>query len=114
MRRGERQQNKEIFSGPGETTLPTDDEDTNVDTQSAPPAKRRRDEDSLTEECEYENNKYLIQSEWEKSKPKLSTLKELMDATFKRRREWIGEYCPSANTVLEIYPCLASGKIVSS
>lgn len=110
MRRGERQQNKKKSDLPSDSTLLTD----NGDGQSPPPAKRSRaDEDILTEEGEYLNNKYLIQSEWEKSKPKLLTLKDLMDATFKRRREWISEDCPSANTVLETYPCLASGKIVS-
>ena len=50
--------------------------------------------------------------EWDKPKPKLSTLKQLMDATYMRRREWIG-HCPSATEVLQTHPCMTNGKIVS-
>ena len=63
MRRGERQQNKEI---PSDNTLPTDDGDLpsnstlltdNGDSQSPPPAKRNKaDEDTLTEECNLTTN----------------------------------------------------------
>ena len=42
----------------------------------------------------------------------MSVLKDLMDAMFQRRREWIGMAYPSAAEVLDIYPCLLSVKIV--
>ena len=55
----------------------------------------------------------LIHKEVAKKTPKLSTLKQLMDATFKRRRDWIRGCGPSANEVLDKYPCLQRGKMVS-
>ena len=82
--------------------------------ESTPPAaKKRKDEQFLEEEGDYENSKYLIRVEWDKPKPKLSTLKELMDATYMCRREWIGHCPPSATEVLQTYPCMTNGKIVS-
>ena len=74
---------------------------------------KRKDEQFLEEEGDYENNKDLIRVEWDKSKPKLSTLKELIDATYMHRREWIC-HCPLATEVLQTYPCMTNGKIVSS
>ena len=95
------QDNEQPISGEGELE------------STSPAAKRRKSDNSLEEDCEYEHSKDLIHLEWDKKKPKLSTLKELMDATFERRREWITLSCPSAENVLETYPCLAHGKIVS-
>ena len=92
---------------------PTNDHEEG-ETESIPPAaKKRKDELFLEEEGDYEHDKDLIRLEWDKPKPKLSTLKELMDATYMRRREWITHCCPSAAEVLQTYPCMANGKIVS-
>ena len=68
-------------------------------------AMKRKDQQFLEEEGDYEHNKDLIFLEWDMPKPKLSTLKELMDATYVRRREWIGHCCPLATGVMQTYPC---------
>ena len=65
-------------------------------------------------DMEYENNKYLIECELSKTRPKISKLKDLMDETFEKRRSWIKETCPSATEVLLKYPCLLNVKIVNS
>ena len=89
-----------------------------LDEVGPPLAKRRKDDkeseyDGKLEDCEYENDKDIIKKEWAKSKLKLSILKNLMDSTFKRRRSWISQSYPSATIVLDNFPCLRSGKIVS-
>lgn len=66
-------------------------------------------DDSKEDDAEYENNKDLISQEWRKSERLLSVLKDLMDKTYKRRRDWITGSCPSALNVLETYSCLESG-----
>lgn len=101
-----------------ENVDPEDDSDqpTNEDgeVESTPPAaKKRKDKAFLEEEGDYEHNKDLICLEWDKPKPKLSTLKELMDATYVRCREWITHCYPSAAEVLQTYSCMANEKIVS-
>ena len=82
-----------------------------LDEVGPPLAKRRKDDKES--DCEYENDKDIIKKEWAKSKLKLSILKNLMDSTFKRRRSWISQSYPSATIVLDNFPCLRSGKIVS-
>ena len=49
----------------------------------------------------------------EKKKPKISRVKELIDATYKQRREWIEYNTPSVSEVFEEYPSLKHGKVVS-
>ena len=65
---------------------PTNDPESDVES-TRPAAKKRNDQQFLEEEGDYEHNKDLISLEWDKPKPKLSTLKELMDATYVRCRE---------------------------
>lgn len=89
----------------------TDHDKENDSELSTPPAKKTRRE--LDEECSFWNDKCQLQEEWVKSKPRISTLKQLMDATYKKRRGWITGCCPSASEVLQEYPCFKSGKIVS-
>lgn len=69
--------------------------------------------EELDDDANFENNKDLIVQEWDQAKPRLSVLKNLMDSTFKRQRDWINGTCPSALNVLATYPCLESGKMVS-
>ncbi len=88
------------------------------DEPELPLSKKQRIEESVVKErkdsdCIYENNKDLILKEWEKKKPKIYVVKQLIDATCTMRREWIGKEFPSATAVLRRYPCLESGKIVS-
>ena len=112
FRNSRRGDTKENIDPEDDGDQPTNDPENEV--ESTPPAaKKRKDEQFLEEEGDYENNKDLIRVEWDKPKPKLSTLKELMDATYMRRREWIGHCCPSATEVLQTYPCMTNGKIVS-
>ena len=107
-RRGEKREFNETGEGIQES-----------DAADCTPSKKRRhispDEPlELELDCEHENNKDLIQEECSKSKPKLSTLKQLMDATYDRRRQWIKTTIPTVSAVFETYPCLkTSGKIVS-
>ena len=44
--------------------------------------------------------------EMDKKKLKISRVKELMDATYKQRREWIVYNTPSGSEVFEEYPSL--------
>ena len=46
-------------------------------------------------------------------KPKISRVKELIDAMYKQRREWIEYNTPSVSEVIEVYPSLQHGKLVS-
>ena len=109
-RRGDAKENTDPQDNGGQLT---DDREEGEIESTPPAAKKRKDELFLEEEGDYEHNKDLISLEWDKPKPKLSTLKELMDATHVQRREWIGHCCPSATEVLQTYPCMANGKIVS-
>ena len=83
---------------------------------SAPPTKRRKEDDDLEDlyqkECEEEIFKDQLAREVE-NKPKISRVKELMDATHSTRRVWIEGNAPSVSEVLEEYPCLKHGKVVS-
>ena len=48
----------------------------------------------------------MIRIDWGKSKPKISTLKHLLDETFSKRRTWITGSYPAALEVLDTFPCL--------
>ena len=71
------------------------------DTTSGPPSKRRREdnesEDLYQNDCEHAICKDQLIREMEKKKPKISRLKELMDATYK---QWI-EYSAPSETAKE-------------
>ena len=89
FRNSRRYDTKENIDPEDDGDQPTNDPENEVES-TPPPANKRKDEQFLEEEGDYENNKDLIRVEWDKPKPKLSTLKQLMDATYMRRREWIG------------------------
>lgn len=116
MRREEKceksDQSGESCIGEGGTT----GDDFNNEETSAPPPKRRREDDGVDlyqKECEDEIFKDQLAREMEKKKPKISRLKELMDATHNTRRVWIESNAPSVIEVFEEYPSLKHGKLVS-
>ena len=88
------------------------------DNMDNPPAKRRKEsddsEDLYRNDCEHEISKDQLSREMKKEKPRISRVKELMDATYKQRREWIEYNAPSVSEVFEEYPSLKNGKVVSS
>ena len=88
-----------------------------------PPSKRLRQEPNeqakdggdITEE-DYQQAVASRKSEWKKGKHKRdhAVIKELMEKTFTRRRQWItGEKSPLVCEVVEEFPCLRSTKVVS-
>ena len=86
-------------------------------TKSSPPAKRRKEnddsEDLYRNDCEHEISKDQLSREMKKDKPNISRVKQLMDATYNQRREWIEYNAPSVSEVFEEYPSLKNGKVVS-
>ena len=86
-------------------------------TISSPLAKRRREDDNSEDlyrnDCEHEICKDQLIREMAKKKPNISQVKELMDGSYKQRREWIEYNTPSVSEVFEEYPSLKHGKLVS-
>ena len=84
---------------------------------ASPPAKRRKEdeasEDLYRNDCEYQISKDQLTREMQKKKPNISRVKELMDATYKQRREWIEYNTPSVSEVFVDFPSLKHGKLVS-
>ena len=70
-------------------------------------------EDLYRNDCEYEISKDQLSREMKKDKPNISRVKQLMDATYNQRREWIEYNAPSVSEVFEEYPSLRNGKVVS-
>lgn len=105
-------------SGEGSHTGDNMDGDGGASSRS-PPAKRRKEndvsevQDLYRNDCEHEISKDQLIREMKKDKPNMPRVKELMDATYKQRREWIEYNAPSVSEVFDEYPSLKRGKVVS-
>ena len=103
-------------SGEGSHTGDNLDHDGGVMINSPPAKRRRKDDDSedlYRNDCEHEIYKDQLIREMAKKKPNISRVNELMDGSYKQRREWIEYNTPSVSEVFEEYPSLKHGKLVS-
>ena len=63
-------------------------------------------ERSSSEEEEYQTNLKKLKTKWEKKKRSSKSIRELMDATYGGRRDWILNHEPPVSEVLDMFPPL--------
>jgi len=76
-----------------------------------PPSKRRCI--SKIESKQYDDEVEELRKEWKEPKPKKKKIRSLMNATYKRRRDWINESLPLVPEILQLFPPLRTSKYVS-
>ena len=65
------------------------------------------------DELSYTDALIELHKEWEKNKPKKRKIKLLLKASFKKRRLWIDNDCPSVSDTFNTFPMLRKKQWVS-
>jgi len=91
----------------------TDEED---GTKAPPPKKARGQEVTITttsEDTSYQEEVKELEEECKKGKPRRKKLRELMQATYIGRRDWIIHDIPTVDYIVEIFPLMKKPTHVS-